>query len=127
MSNTEIARRFYDAYNRRDWEEVRSLLSPQAEWFHAARGELVNGVEGVIALLRSSAEAFPDAKVEVRAVHESGDVVVAECAYRVPRVASSEQPTFCEVGTIKDGRFIRGSTYADTLQMLLELECRRAA
>lgn len=125
--NADSVRKFYDAYNRRDWEAVRSLLAPSVEWFHAARAELVSGVDGVIALLRSAAEAFPDARVEVRAIHEAGDCVITECAYTRAASVSSQQATFCEVEHFKDGKCIRGSTYADTLQILLELECRSAA
>jgi ketosteroid isomerase-like protein len=126
-ANVEKVRRFYDAYNRRDWDAVAGMLAPSVEWFHAARAELVSGVDGVIALLRSSADAFPDARVEVRAIHEAGDFVITECAFTRPAAAASQQATFCEIERFENGKCIRGSTYADTLQILLELECRSAA
>ena len=126
-TNAEIVRKFYDAYNRRDWDVVAGMLAPSVEWFHAARAELVSGVDGVISLFKSSAEAFPDAKVEVRAIHEAGEFVIAECAFTRPGMLGSKQASFCEVGRIQNGKCVRGSTYADTLQILLELECRTAA
>lgn len=125
--NAEIVRKFYDAYNRRDWEAVATMLAPSVEWNNAARAELVSGVDGVISLLRSSADAFPDAKIEIRAIHEAGEFVITECAFTRASAPSSKQATFCEVGQIKNGRCVRGSTYADTLQILLELDCRSAA
>ena len=126
-SNVEVVRKFYEAYNRRDWDVVASLLAPSVQWFHAARAELVSGADGVIALFRSSADAFPEARVEVRAMHEAGDHVITECAFTRRSAVASAQATFCEVGQLRDGRFVRGNTYADTLQILLELECRSAA
>ena len=126
-TNADTTRKFYDAYNRRDWEALGSLLAPSVEWFHAARAELVSGVDGVTALLRSAADAFPDARIEVRAIHEAGDCVITECAFTRSSAAAPQQATFCEVGRFKDGKCVRGSTYADTLQILLELECRSAA
>ncbi|AKT38282.1 nuclear transport factor 2 family protein [Chondromyces crocatus] len=120
--NAEITRNFYNAYNRRDWEALSALLSPAVEWFHAARGELIRGREAVTALLRSSAEAFPGAQVELTSVHEAGATVVSEWIY-VGETEKTAAPTAmaCDVKQLRQGKLIRGATYGDTLQMLLEL------
>lgn len=121
--NAEITRSFYEAFNRRDWEALAAHLAPGVEWFHASRGELICGREAVTALLRSSAEAFPEARVSVNAVHESGATVVTEWIYVSPRMqVSMKQSMACDIKQLRQGKLIRGATYGDTLQMLLGLE-----
>lgn len=128
--NAEITRNFYEAYNRRDWQALASLLAPTVEWFHAGRGERIQGVEAVTALLRGSAEAFPEALVEVRAVHEGGATVTTEWSYTSAREKQPARGTpvaqACDVQEIRNGKLVRGATYGDTLQMLLELETSSA-
>ncbi len=117
-SNADIVHRFYDAYNRRDWVELSGMMAPGVEWFHAARAELVRGSDAVIALFKSSAEAFPHARVEVRKLHEAGDFVITECTFARPSAHASEQAVFCDVEQFVDGKCVRGSTYTDTFRLL---------
>lgn len=125
--NAEITRSFYEAFNRRDWEALAAHLAAGVEWFHASRGELIRGREAVTALLRSSVEAFPEARVSVNAIHESGATVVTEWIYVSPRVqVSTKQSMACDIKQLRQGKLIRGATYGDTLQMLLGLEASTA-
>src|SRR5262249_7263870 len=114
-TNAELVRKFYDTHNKRDWALLAATLAPSVEWFHAARAELVSGPDGVIALFRSSADAFPGAMIEVRAIHEAGEFVITECAFARPGAPATKQASFCEVLRIQNGKCVRGSTYADTL------------
>ena len=117
--NRENVKRFYDAYNRRDWAALEAMMDPDVEWFHAGRAELVRGSAAVLALFQSNAETFPDAQVDVNRVHCAGDYVIAECSLR--KVGTRGAPTravFCDVERFVNGRCIRGSTYADTFRML---------
>ncbi len=117
MSNVDTVRSFYAAYNRRDWVALEALMSPSVEWFNAARAELVCGAEAVVALFKSSAEAFPDARVDVRRIHDAGEFVFTECS-----LSRAKQPgaraIYCEVGQFVDGKCVRGSTYADTFRLI---------
>jgi ketosteroid isomerase-like protein len=121
--NAEAVRRFYEAYNRRDWDALKALLDPDVEWFHTARDEHVRGVDAVVALTKTTADAFPDARVQLLAVHAAGEFVIAECvlARGGGRLKALHKASFCEISQYRDGRCIRGSTYADTLRVLLEL------
>jgi ketosteroid isomerase-like protein len=118
---SKITRAFYDAYNARDWDALASLMAPTVAWFHAARRELIQGPGAVLALLRSSAEAFPDARIQLHAVHETGRTVVAEWSYVTATGKRAKHAIVCEVVHIEDGKLVRGTTYGDTLQILLEL------
>jgi ketosteroid isomerase-like protein len=138
QSNTDWVRCYYDAFNRRDWEWISAMLAPDVEWLHASRDERVRGTNAVIASFRSLVEGTPSAHIEVRAVHDAGLVVIAECGIRhvqkrtsVPpplRGTSSsnrpppiERPSFCEVLEIKAGRCSRGTTYADSVRLLMDI------
>lgn len=121
MTNPETAAKLYDAWNRRDWQGVRNVLSPSGEWSSPALGARVRGRESVIALLRSSADAFPGARLEVLRLHEAGDTVVAECAYRLSGKGSPQSPSFCEILRFENGRCVAGTTYADSLRNALDL------
>ncbi|MCC6554375.1 MAG: nuclear transport factor 2 family protein [Polyangiaceae bacterium] len=117
----KITRAFFDAYNRRDWDALSARLAPSVTWFNAARRELIQGPEAVLALLRSSAEAFPEARIELHAVHEAASRSIAEWSYVTPGGKKSRHPTVCDVIELSRGRIARGTTYGDTLQILLEL------
>ena len=126
-NNAEWVRCYYDAWNRRDWEWVAAMLSPRVEWFNAARGEHVRGVDDVVAMLRSLADAFPSALVKVRSVHDAGDSIVAEAGFVQDARMPVQEATFCEVMQLEKGRCVRGSTYADTLRLLLEMSLPASA
>lgn len=145
QSNVDWVRCYYDAFNRRDWEWIAAMLAPDVEWFHAARDERVRGTHAVIASFRSVIESAPSAQIDVRAVHDAGLVVIAECAIRhsvrdqnsrkstpPPGRSPSRPPlvepaTFCEVLELRGGRCARGSTYADSVRLLMDITHPAAA
>ena len=97
---------------------------PGVEWFHAGRHELVRGVEGVVAMLRSNAEAFPGARIDVRSLRAAGGAVIAEWTVvnaRLSMTTDCEKPAIvCEVVEVGNGRIVRGATYGDILTMMME-------
>src|SRR5262249_18352786 len=66
--NAYAARRMYDAYNRRDWTSLRDLLDENVDWFNIGRDEHVRGAHAVVELIRSTADAFPEARIELKAL-----------------------------------------------------------
>ena len=121
---TEALRDLYRAYNERDWDAVAARLAPGIEWFHAGRHELMRGVESVVAMMRSNADAFPSARIDVRALRAAGGAVVAEWTVvnaRSSMTTDCEKPAIvCEVVEVANGRIVRGSTYGDILTMMME-------
>jgi len=134
-NNAEWVRCYYDAWNRRDWEWVAAMMAPKVEWVNAARGEHVRGVDDVLAMLRGAADAFPHAFVRVRHVHDAGDSIVTEAGFvQEARMLGKAAPemsvrdaTFCEVLELEKGRCLRGSTYADTLRILMDMRLTAVA
>jgi ketosteroid isomerase-like protein len=144
QSNTDWVRCYYDAFNRRDWEWIAAMMAPDVEWSHAGRDERVRGSHAVIASFRSLVEGTPSAQIDVRSVHDAGLVVVAECGIRhVQKRISSPPPlrgqstssrppaiepaSFCEVLELRGGRCVRGSTYADSVRLLMDINQAAAA
>ncbi|MFO0550229.1 MAG: nuclear transport factor 2 family protein [Polyangiaceae bacterium] len=139
QSNVEWVRCYYDAFNRRDWEWVAAMLTPDVEWVQASRDERVRGVPAVIASFRSMLEGVPSAQIEVRSVHDAGLIVVAECGIRharksnpppkagAPRTPAISAPTFCEILELRGGRCAKGTTYADSVRLLLDINQSAAA
>ncbi len=120
--NAELVRSFYEAWNRRAFADLGAMLSPDVEWYDVARAEAVRGREATRSLLGSLAEAFPAAWVELGAVHEVGDVVVAECTYtRTAGGRWPRRPTTCDVIELSGGLIVRGRTYADAVRTALDL------
>src|SRR5262249_17902059 len=128
QANGYTVRRFYDAFNRRDWNVIADLLDANVEWFHIGRDETVRGAEAVLALIRSNVDVFPDARIEVQALHEAGEFVITECALAKGggRLKALRKAAFCEITQFRGGRCVRGTTYADTMRLLLELGTPRA-
>ncbi len=141
QSNVEWVRCYYDAFNRRDWEWIAAMMAPEVEWFHAARDERVRGHSAVISSFRSMLEGVSGAQIEPRAIHDAGLVVVAECGIRqaprksVPpltRAPSSrppaiQPPSFCEIFELRGGRCVKGTTYADSVRLLMDITHPAAA
>jgi ketosteroid isomerase-like protein len=148
QSNLDWLRCYYDAFNRRDWEWIGAMLAPDVEWVHASRDERVRGAQAVISSFRSLIEAAPTAVIDVRSVHDAGMVIIAECGIRHVKPATGNAParpasrpsdrpsrppavlpaTFCEVLQLSGGRCVRGSTYADSVRLLMDIsESARAA
>lgn len=135
QSNVEWVKCYYDAFNRRDWEWIAAMMAPEVEWFHAARDERVRGIPAVVSSFRSMLEHVSGAQIEARAIHDAGLIVVAECGIRqavrksVPPLTRSGSsrpppvapPSFCEILELRGGRCVRGTTYADSVRLLLDI------
>lgn len=131
----EWARCYYDAWNRRDWEWIEAMLAPEVEWYHVARDERVTGTAAVISSFRGVLEEFPEALIDVRAAHstqtvvgEGTGVLVVEGGFR--QQDSKEllrTATFCEIFELKTGRCVRGSTYADSVRLAIDMSRRAKA
>lgn len=119
---------YYEAWNRRDWEWIGAMLAPDVEWLNAARDERIKGVNGVLSSFKSVVEGYPSARIDLRAVHTAGTVIVAECSIRsAPDAPTVRTATFCEILELKSGRCIRGTTYADSVRLLMDMSHDAAA
>ena len=96
---TDIIHRYYDFYNRRQFDEAARLFAPDAVIEHAPYGTQVRrGGDGYVESAKLSMEAFPDAQIEVLAIHPKGDTV-----FEVELVASGTHRGLLDMGAY--GRF----------------------
>lgn len=117
---------YYDAWNRRDWEWIGAMLTSDVEWSNTARDERIKGAAAVIASFRTTMEGFPRAMIDLRSSHvvqkDGGAVIVAECGIKIgPDSSALRTPTFCEVLELRGGRCARGTTYADSVRLLMDM------
>ena len=114
--NAKIAKKLYEAWNRRDWSAFEALLAPDVEWRSPRAGGRARGKAAVLAMVRAAAEAVPGARIEIRSLFEAGDVVVAECAFRGRRAAAVRTATFSDLARFASGLCVLGSVFGDALE-----------
>ena len=101
--NVEIVHRFFDAFGRRDREDVASLLHPDVEWHTVAAPMLgVEAMHGRDETLRFAFEQIGEGIEDFRAVPEevrelSGDQVLAVVHYEGRGVASGMAVTMTAI------------------------------
>ncbi len=128
QTGSDWTRIYYDAWNRRDWEWIGAMLSSDVEWQSSARDERIKGVNAVLASFRSVVEGYPTALIDLRTVHSAGTTIIAECGIRSGRESSGVRTaTFCEIMELKNGRCVRGTTYADSVRLLMDMSQTAAA
>lgn len=109
-------------------------MSDNFEWLDVATGEVYRGPPGVRQFMEHWANAFKDAKVEIKRVVANDDSFAAEFLGRGTHTGALESPTgtipptkrrielpCCEVGTIEKGKIRSGSTYYDAATIMHQL------
>ena len=130
MANpSEIHSEILDAWNRRDWDKMRSLFHKDYSYTGADGKELV-GPDAGIKVAGSYAEAIPDGNTEITNVCVSGNTAVAEFVVRgthqgeMMGVAPTGKPIeirVCHVLEMRDGKVYRGREYLDTMRILVQI------
>jgi steroid delta-isomerase-like uncharacterized protein len=132
--NADLARRMHELWNERNFDEMAEATAPDAVITIVGSGDTFEGVEGGRAFATMWADGFPDAKVTVDRVIESGDYVVVEYTGRgthtgtlatsmgeIPATGRSLTLQLCDVIEIRDGKMRSQHTYFDTGSMMAQL------
>ena len=129
-SPAHVHRELADAWNRRDFERVRSLLHPQYRHTGPDGGELAGCPDSAIAMMESFAGAFADGRMQVQRVFVHGDAAVAEIVFRGTHTGelSGIAPTgrrievrICNVVEVRDGKVLEEREYFDMLHLMSQL------
>jgi steroid delta-isomerase-like uncharacterized protein len=132
--NVLVARRYYDAFNRRALDEAAALVADDLEWTNHPLGAVYRGPAGFRRFLETYATAFPDSHTEVTSVVASGDRVIVEFIARGTHTGPLAGPVgdirptgrsvaipLCEVLELRDGRIVAGRSYWDAATMMRQL------
>ncbi|NIM48393.1 MAG: DUF4440 domain-containing protein [Gemmatimonadales bacterium] len=124
-----IAREYFEAWNRRDWAKIRSLMHPDYSYM-GGDGERQTGQEAGIAVAQMFASALPDGKVDVQTIHVAGDVAITEFIGSgthngdlmgiAPTGRHVSMPV-CNVIEIRDGMIYAEREYMDMMHMMEQL------
>jgi steroid delta-isomerase-like uncharacterized protein len=129
MGIEEIAREYFEAWNRREFGRIEELVADNAEIIDFD-GTTERGPAGARAQSERYATAFPDGKLEITRIVTGGETAVAELVGRgkhdgpfgdVPATHKSVELPFCDVLTIRDGKIVRDRQYGDTAMLLQQL------
>jgi len=124
-----IAREYSDAWNRRDWARWRELFHPQYT-YTGGDGQLQKGPEAGMAVGQMFANAFPDGKIDVHAIHIAGSVAIVEFTGRGTHTGDlmGIAPTgrqisipVCDILEIRDGKIIAEREYMDMMHLMQQL------
>jgi steroid delta-isomerase-like uncharacterized protein len=132
--NADLARRIHEAWNERDFDAIAAVTAPDAVITVIGSGDTFEGVDGARAYNDMWAGGFPDGKVTVDHVLESGDHVVVEFTGRgthtgtlvtsmgeIPATGRSLTLQLCDVMEFRDGKMQSQRTYFDTGSMMAQL------
>jgi uncharacterized protein len=120
----ETVRRAYEAFNRRDVDELLATLGPEMEW-HPLLGELGGGVyrghEGVRRLVSEVYDTWESFRIEVEDLVDAGELIFASSRSRGRGRASGVEAdvrlvTVCE---LRDGRPVCARAYATMEEALV--------
>jgi steroid delta-isomerase-like uncharacterized protein len=126
QDNTDIARRNFEAFNKRDYDLLLSLASDDVESLDVPTGQVLKGLKGYRESAEQWIKAFPDASADITNIVSSGDYVVVEFTGRgthngpmmtpggeVPPTGRRIEIPFVEVHEIRNGKIVRSRLYYD--------------
>jgi len=132
--NATLARRIHEAWNERSFDEIAEATAPDGTITIVGSGDTFVGADGSRAYNTMWAEGFPDGKVTVDRVIESGNFVVVEFTGRgthtgtlatsmgeIPATGRSLTLQLCDVMEFKDGKVQSQRAYFDTGSIMAQL------
>ncbi len=92
----EVAKAPIQAYNDKNWDKVKTLVTPNFVYDEVATRRRVEGVDKCIEIWKGWAQAFPDSQGTFSSAFVSGDTVVLELVWQGTHKGDLQTP----VGTI---------------------------
>jgi steroid delta-isomerase-like uncharacterized protein len=141
MANViEIAKATVTAYNEKNWNEMRDLLTADAVYDEKATSRRLEGSGQIIEALQGWAQAFPDSKGTFIREFVSNDSVVLELVWKGVHTGPLQTPTgaipasnkpievpACEIFRVEGGKVRSATHYFDMLTLLNQIGVTGAA
>ena len=132
--NANFVRSLLEAWNRRDWENLKASIAADSVLTVVGTGETFHGPEGFHQIDKMWADAFPDGKITEDRIIEAGDLVVVEYTGRgthtgplvisagtIPATGRSVTLQFCDIFEVKNGKVQSRRSYGDTGALMTQL------
>ena len=81
------------AYNEKDWDRVKDLVTTDVIYDEVPTGRKVQGLDAVLSLWQGWAEAFPDSRARFHDAHASGSTVVQEVTWEGTHTGVLQTPS----------------------------------
>jgi steroid delta-isomerase-like uncharacterized protein len=130
MANvSDIHRQVVDAWNRRDWNEYRNLLHSDYT-YTGPDGQEHQGPDAGLKVAQMYATAFPDGKLEVKDLIDSGTRAAVELVARgthkgdlrgIAPTNKSVELRMANIVELREGKIYREREYFDMLSMMVQL------
>ena len=132
--NASLATSLYEAWNRRDFDTMAALASPDAEIVLVGSGDILRGPDGARKYGTMWADGFPDGSITIDRVIASGDTVAVEFTGRgthtgdlatpmgvFPATGRSLTLQLCDVYEFSDGKVRSQHAYMDSGSLMAQL------
>jgi len=128
-ATAQIHGEIFEAWNKRDFGKMRSLLHPEYT-YTGGDGKVLRGPDAGIALAQMYAAAFPDGRLELERLHVAGDTAIAEMVARgthggdlmgIAATGKKVELRICNVMELKDGKVYREREYMDLATLLAQI------
>jgi predicted ester cyclase len=129
----DVARRYDEAYNAKDAQGRKNLLSPDTE-LEMPGGMHLNGLDQVLQIESVFWEAIPDGQIKRTKEFVAGDTVIVEGVmtgahtgpFRMPQaeIPPSGNPVnlrYASVKRIVDGKLVSERLYFDQMELMIQL------
>jgi steroid delta-isomerase-like uncharacterized protein len=133
-SNAELIRSLAEAFNARDFDRGRELVSEDLEFVDHAMGVTLQGADAFIEYARTWATAFSDIRLEVRGVvaddrHAAGEFVgrgthdgtLPTPNGDVPATGRTIEAPFTWFCDVADGKLARVGDYYNAMTIMAQL------
>ncbi|MBK8026158.1 MAG: ester cyclase [Chloroflexi bacterium] len=124
----EVARRYSDAINRRDFGTIMGLLDPEmVDYSLPGAPASAQGIQQVYMTLLAS---FPDLQFAIDHIHVDGDMVVLNGQYRgtsqapyynTPATGKPFATYVLEIFKVRDGKFVERHFWFDAMKIVREI------
>lgn len=132
--NLSTARRLYELWNERNFDEVASMAADDGQLEVVGTGDVFHGPDGSRVYSEVWAAGFPDGRITIDNLIAAGDWVVVEFTGRgthtgtfvtsageIPATGRSVTIKLCDVLEFRDGKVYRQRTYFDSGSMMAQL------
>jgi ketosteroid isomerase-like protein len=115
-----LVERLYEAFNRRDPEEIVAICDPEMEFFPVVTAEAVGreapykGPDGLHAYLADASRVWEELLITPSKVEQRGEVVLVRGrVYARSRDLGIRDMPVAWIWEIRGGRFVRGEVFPD--------------